>query len=121
MALILIVDDSPVEQHVYCQALEAKGFETITANDGEEAVAMAQEKLPDLIIMDVVMPGMNGFQATRKLHKTPETESIPVIIISTKNQETDKIWAMRQGAVEYLVKPVKPDALVAAVEARLQA
>ncbi|MDG1462675.1 MAG: response regulator [Gammaproteobacteria bacterium] len=120
MALVLIVDDSPVEQHVYSQALEQSGYDTITANDGEEALVIATEKLPDLIIMDVVMPGMNGFQATRKLHKDPSTEAIPVIIISMKNQETDKIWAMRQGAVEYLVKPVKPAALVAAVEAGLQ-
>jgi len=120
MSLVLIVDDSPVEQHVYCQALEQRGFDTIVAGDGEEAVDIAREKQPDLIIMDVVMPGMNGFQATRKLHKTPETENIPVIMISTKNQETDKIWAKRQGAVEYLVKPVKPDDLVQAVEARLQ-
>ena len=121
MALILIVDDSPVEQHVYSQALEQKGYTTIVANDGEEALTVALEKLPDLIIMDVVMPGMNGFQATRKLHKHPDTASIPVIIISTKNQETDKIWALRHGAVEYLVKPIKPAALIEAVEARLQA
>ncbi len=121
MALILIVDDSPVEQHVYSQALDQHGYETIIANDGEEALELAKDKLPDLIVMDVVMPGMNGFQATRKLHKMPETSAIPVIIISTKDQETDKIWALRQGAVEYLVKPVKPDALIKAVEARLQA
>jgi len=120
MSLVLIVDDSPVEQHVYCQALEQRGYDTIVAADGEEAVSVARAKLPDLIIMDVVMPGMNGFQATRKLHKSPETESIPIIMISTKNQETDKIWAMRQGAVAYLVKPVKAEDLLEVVEARLQ-
>ena len=121
MALILVVDDSPVEQHVYSQALKQRGYETITANDGEEAVSIARDRKPDLIIMDVVMPGMNGFQATRKLQKNPDTAGIPVIIISTKNQETDKIWALRQGAVEYLVKPVKADALAEAVGAQLPA
>ena len=119
MALILIVDDSPVEQHVYSQALEQKGYDTIVANDGEEAVSMAREKLPDLIIMDVVMPGINGFQATRQLAMNEATKAIPVIIVTTKDQETDKVWGIRQGAKDYIVKPVKEKDLIDRVKAAL--
>jgi twitching motility two-component system response regulator PilH len=121
VALVMIVDDSPTEQHVFCQALENHGFETVIANDGEEAISKAQETHPQVILMDVVMPGMNGFQATRRLSRNPKTASIPVVMVSTKNQEVDRIWGMRQGAVEYLVKPVDIGKLVQAVEAALSA
>ena len=114
-SLVLIVDDSPTEQHVFRTALENEGYDTVTANDGEEALVAAQESLPDVIVMDVVMPGMNGFQATRKLSKNPATANIPVVIVSAKGQETDKIWGMRQGATQYLVKPVAPAEIVEAV------
>jgi len=119
MALVLIVDDSPTEQHIFCAALERSGHDTIVANDGEEAIATAEQARPEVIVMDVVMPGMNGFQATRRLSKNPATAHIPVVIVSGKGQETDRIWGLRQGATQYLVKPVDAKMLLAAVEAAL--
>lgn len=119
MALVLIVDDSPTEQHVLTQVLEKNGFETLVASDGEEAISMAETSQPDLILMDVVMPGMNGFQATRQLSRNPDTSAIPVVMVTSKDQETDRIWGLRQGAVDYLMKPVKQDDLLAAVRARI--
>jgi twitching motility two-component system response regulator PilH len=119
MALVLIVDDSPTEQHVLSQVLEKHGFETQVASDGEEAISMATTIRPDLILMDVVMPGMNGFQATRQLSRNPETAAIPVVMVTSKDQETDRIWGLRQGAVDYLMKPVRQDDLLAAVRARI--
>jgi twitching motility two-component system response regulator PilH len=113
MALVMIVDDSPTEVHVMRTALEKQGFETVAAADGSECVKLARQMRPDLILMDVVMPGVNGFEATRTLARDPQTKGIPVVIISTKSQETDKIWGLRQGAVDFLVKPVSAAALVA--------
>ena len=112
MALILIVDDSPTEVHVMQKALERHGYQTAAAENGAEGIRKAREMKPDLIFMDVVMPVLNGFQATRTLANDPKTRSIPVIMVTTKGQETDRIWGMRQGAVDYLVKPVTPDKLV---------
>lgn len=119
MALVLIVDDSPTEQHVFCKALERHGYDTIVASDGEEALTTAEQVKPEVIVMDVVMPGMNGFQATRRLSRNPATAEIPVVIVSAKGQETDRIWGLRQGAAQYLVKPVDTKELVNAVEAAL--
>jgi twitching motility two-component system response regulator PilH len=113
MALIMIVDDSPTEVHVMRTALEKHGFQTMSAADGTECLSLAREVRPDLIFMDVVMPGLNGFQATRTLTRDPQTKSIPVVMITTKGQETDRIWGMRQGAVDYLVKPVGESDLIA--------
>jgi twitching motility two-component system response regulator PilH len=112
MATILIVDDSPTEVHVISQMLLGAGFQVISANDGETGIAMAKSEKPDAILMDVVMPGLNGFQATRELSRDPETSSIPVILVTTKDQDTDKTWGMRQGAKDYVVKPVSADLLV---------
>jgi twitching motility two-component system response regulator PilH len=117
MAVILIVDDSPTELHLFQNMLEKNGFQTLVADSGEEGIRQARVAHPDCILMDVVMPGMNGFQATRKLTRDPATANIPVIMITTKDQETDKIWGMRQGAVEYLVKPVAEKELVARIKA----
>jgi twitching motility two-component system response regulator PilH len=119
MPLVLIVDDSPTEQHVFFKALERHGYDTVVASDGEEALATAEQAQPEVIVMDVVMPGMNGFQATRRLSRNPATAEIPVVIVSAKGQETDRIWGLRQGAAQYLVKPVDIVDLVAAVEAAL--
>lgn len=116
MAVVLIVDDSPTELHLYQDTLEKSGFRTLVADSGEEGIRLARSSSPDCILMDVVMPGMNGFQATRKLTRDPGTANIPVIMITTKDQETDKIWGMRQGAVDYLVKPVPPKDLVAKIQ-----
>ncbi len=112
MSTVLIIDDSPTELHLFQNMLEKNGFETLVADSGEEGLKQAKLSRPHCILMDVVMPGMNGFQATRKLSKDPDTSNIPVIIITTKDQETDKIWGMRQGAVEYLVKPIAEKQLV---------
>ena len=119
MAVVLIIDDSPTELHLFQGMLERGGYDTLVADSGEEGIRMAQTERPDCILMDVVMPGMNGFQATRKLTRDPRTSSIPVIMITTKDQETDKIWGMRQGAVDYLVKPVSMDQLVEKAQAAL--
>lgn len=112
MSTVLIIDDSPTELHLFQNMLEKNGFDTLVADSGEEGLKQAKLSRPHCILMDVVMPGMNGFQATRKLTKDPDTSDIPVIIITTKDQETDKIWGMRQGAVEYLVKPIGEKQLV---------
>lgn len=111
-ATILIVDDSPTETHILKGIVESGGYRVITASDGESGVAAAKESRPDLVLMDVVMPGLNGFQATRQLSKSPETQDIPVIVVTTKDQETDRAWGLRQGAKEYVVKPVAAEDLL---------
>lgn len=112
MSKVLIIDDSPTEVHVFKNWLEKNDFDVLTAESGEQGLATARAEAPDAIIMDVVMPGMSGFQATRQLSKDPATSGIPVVIVTTKDQETDRIWGMRQGAVDYLTKPVSEDQLV---------
>lgn len=119
MSRILMVDDSPTEIVVAKKILEGKGYTVITASNGAEGVQKAKAEKPDLILMDIVMPDMNGFKATREISKNPETSSIPVIMMSSKDQETDMEWAKRQGATAYLVKPASEDDLLAAVEAAL--
>jgi twitching motility two-component system response regulator PilH len=121
MALILIVDDSPTEVHVMKKALEKGGYRTAVAGDGQEGVRLAREMHPDLIFMDIVMPGMNGYQATRALVNDPDTRRIPIVMVTSKGQETDRIWGLRQGAVDYMVKPVSPDQLVEKAQATLAA
>lgn len=112
MAKVMIVDDSPTEVHVLTTMLTKNGHEVVVANSGEDGVEIAKTEMPDLILMDVVMPGMNGFQATRQIAKNDATSKIPVIMVTTKDQETDKVWAMRQGARDYIVKPVQEKALI---------
>jgi twitching motility two-component system response regulator PilH len=119
MALILIIDDSPTEVFQMRRMLENHGFETEGAADGAEGIRKAREIRPDLILMDIVMPGVDGFRATRTLANDPTTRAIPVIMVSSKSQETDRIWGMRQGAVDYLVKPVTPAQLVEKAQAAL--
>lgn len=114
---VLIVDDSPTERFFLSDVLRKEGYEVMTANSGEEGVELAKQARPDLILMDVVMPGLNGFQATRQLSRAAETSAIPVILCTTKGQETDRVWGMRQGAIDYLVKPVQPADLLAKVKA----
>ena len=115
MPRVLIVDDSPTETYKMETVLKKNGFEVCKAENGEEGVETAKKELPDLVLMDVVMPGLNGFQATRLLSKGKETSHITVIIVTTKDQPTDKLWGKRQGARGYLVKPVNDEALVDAV------
>ena len=119
MATILIVDDSPTEAHVLKGILEKNGFEVETAENGTEGIERARELKPDLVLMDVVMPGLNGFQATRQLTKGTETADIPVIIVTTKDQETDRVWGMRQGAKDFLSKPVAEKTLMEKINAVL--
>lgn len=119
MSKILIVDDSPTESHILSKMLESKGYQIVTAASGEAGVDVAKQEMPDLVLMDVVMPGLNGFQATRQLKKDPTTAHIPVIIVTTKDQETDKIWGMRQGAKDYLTKPVEEANLISTIQAIL--
>ena len=114
---ILIVDDSPTERHVLSELLTGQGFIVATADDAETGIARAKTLLPDLILMDVVMPGTNGYQATRALTRDEATKNIPIILCTTKNQETDKIWGMRQGARDYVVKPVDHAELLAKIAA----
>ncbi len=120
MARVLIVDDSPTEIHILSNMIEKHGHAVISAENGESGIEVAKKELPDVVLMDVVMPGLNGFQATRHLKKNPETSHIPVIIVTTKDQETDKIWGMRQGAKDYLTKPVQEDNLIKTINAVLQ-
>ncbi len=112
---ILIVDDSPTELHILKGYLEGAGCNVLIADSGESGVEQARSEKPDLVLMDVVMPGMNGFQATRQISRDPETENIPIIMVTTKDQDTDKTWGLRQGAREYLIKPVEKDELLAKI------
>ena len=114
---ILIVDDSPTERHVLNDMLTKSGFEVVASDNGEDAILKAKQVKPDLILMDVVMPGLNGFQATRAISRDAETRGIPIILCTSKSQETDKIWGMRQGARDYIVKPVNRDELLAKIAA----
>lgn len=113
---VLIVDDSPTERHVLEQIMQEAGYEIITAASGEEGVIKAKQELPDLVLMDVVMPGMNGYQATREISKSKETAGIPVIICTSRGADTDKVWGLRQGAQEYLVKPITKQVLLQKVQ-----
>jgi len=105
MARILIVDDSPSQLMGIRRIVESLGHEALIAEDGAAGVEAAKRELPDLILMDVVMPNLNGFQATRSITRDPATKHIPVILVTTKDQETDKVWGMRQGARAYITKP----------------
>lgn len=116
---VLVVDDSPTEQHVLKGMLERAGFQVATAANGEEGIQAAKRLHPDVILMDVVMPVLNGFQATRQLRNDQATADIPVIMVTTKDQETDKSWGLRQGANAYLVKPVVAADLIARIKAAL--
>ena len=115
MARILVVDDSPTEVYKLVTMLEKNGHEALQADNGADGVALAKKELPDVILMDIVMPGLNGFQATRQLAKDAATGHIPIIIVTTKDQETDKIWGKRQGARGYLTKPVGEAVLMQAL------
>ena len=114
---ILVVDDSPTDRQYLTDLLSKHGYKVSSAASAEEALAKVKQAKPDLVLMDVVMPGQNGFQATRTLTTEEATKNIPVIICSTKGQETDKVWGLRQGAKDYIVKPVKQADLLAKITA----
>jgi len=119
MARVLIVDDSPSQLLVLRRIVESLGHEAVTAEDGQQGVEMARQHLPDLILMDVVMPNLNGFQATRTISRDKTTSHIPVILVTTKDQETDRVWGMRQGAKGYITKPINEGQLVKAIKDHL--
>jgi twitching motility two-component system response regulator PilH len=114
---ILLVDDSKTELHALSELLVKRGFLVRTAENGEEAMRRLAEDKPDLILMDVVMPGQNGFQLTRAITRDSRFASVPVIMCTSKNQETDKVWGIRQGARDYIVKPVDADELMGKIRA----
>jgi twitching motility two-component system response regulator PilH len=121
MSNILIVDDSPTETHVLTTMLKKHGFEVSTADNGEDGINKARAEKPDLILMDVVMPGINGFQAARQLSNDADTRDIPIIIVSTKDQATDKMWGLRQGAKDYITKPAQEKDLISKINGLLSA
>ncbi len=116
MAKILVVDDSLTMLTGTTKILNTAGHEVIQASSGNEGIEKASSEQPDLILMDVVMPDLNGFQATRKITHSPDTAHIPIIMLTTKDQETDKVWAKRQGAKDYIVKPPKADELLSKIK-----
>ncbi|MDR2013011.1 MAG: response regulator [Rhodanobacter sp.] len=112
MPRILIVDDSPTQLIGLKRLVEKLGYQTLTAGDGAASIEIARRELPDLILMDVVMPNLNGFQATRTITRDPKTSHIPIVLVTTKDQETDRVWGLRQGAKAYLTKPVNESDLI---------
>ena len=117
MARILIVDDSPSQLMGIRRIVEKLGHEALTAEDGQAGVDAAKRELPDLILMDVVMPGQNGFQLTRAITRDPQYADVPIIMCTSKSQETDRVWGLRQGARAYITKPVDPAELQAKIDA----
>ena len=114
---ILVVDDSATERYFLSDILIKNGFSVSTAENGEEALLKVKADRPQLILMDIVMPGQNGFQVTRAISRNPETQDVPIIMCTSKGQETDRIWGLRQGARDYIVKPVDPQELLAKIAA----
>ena len=121
MARILIVDDSPSQLMGMKRIVEKLGHEALTAEDGAGGVEAAKANVPDLILMDVVMPDLNGFQATRAISKESTTAHIPIVLVTTKDQETDKVWGMRQGAKAYITKPFNEAQLIEVINSLLSA
>lgn len=115
MARVLVVDDSPTDQAWMTQALQAVGHTVLAATSGDEALRLVRSHRPDCVVMDLVMPGINGFEATRQLSRDPLTAMIPVLVVSSKDQASDRHWALRQGARGYLSKPLRPADLLAQV------
>lgn len=112
MARILIVDDSPTETFRFKEILTKHGYDVLESSNGADGVTLAKAEQPDLVLMDVVMPGVNGFQATRQITRDEDTKHIPVVIVSTKDQATDRVWGKRQGAIDYLIKPIEENQLI---------
>lgn len=121
MNRILLVEDSPTQAYTTTKMLEKNGYAVIHVANGQDAINYAMKQAPDLVIMDIVMADGNGFEATRKLARNENTRNIPVIMLSSKDQVTDRLWAKRQGARDYLVKPVKEQDLIRTVSGLLSA
>lgn len=116
---ILVVDDSPTALSLTKNVLAGKGFEILTAVDGEEALVVAASELPDLILLDVVLPKKNGFQVCRQLKTTEQTREIKVVLVTSRTQDSDRFWGLKQGADGYLTKPFCEEDLLAAVTQQL--
>jgi twitching motility two-component system response regulator PilH len=112
---ILVVDDSPTERFFLADLLAKRGYAVVTAENGAEALVKIRSERPSLVVMDVVMPGASGFQVTRAMTRDPETQAIPVILCTSKGTETDRIWGLRQGARDYVIKPVNAEELLAKI------
>lgn len=112
MANILIIDDSPTDVRVFTTLLERAGHQVVAVSTAEDGIERVRAELPDLVIMDVIMPGMNGFQATRTLTRDPATAVVPIVMITTKSMETDRVWGLRQGARAFITKPVNEKELL---------
>lgn len=119
MARIMVVDDSPTDVENLKALLTKGGHTVVVSPSGQDCISRVKQEKPEVVIMDVVMPGVNGFQATRTLSKDPETAHIPVLVVSSKSQETDRLWALRQGAKDYIVKPVNEADLLAKIQTAL--
>ena len=115
MANILIIDDSPTDVRVFTTLLERAGYKVDSVGSAEEGIERVRSDKPSLVIMDVIMPGMNGFQATRTLTRDPSTSNIPIVMITTKSMETDRVWGLRQGARAFITKPVNEKDLLACI------
>jgi len=118
--LVLIVDDSPTHLAFARQCLERSGYRISVAATGKHALQLTRELEPNLLLMDAVMPDMNGYQATRKLSRSRVTAQLPIILASSKDQEIDRVWGMRQGTVDDLIKPLEEAQLLGRVHYTLQ-
>jgi twitching motility two-component system response regulator PilH len=116
---ILVVEDSPTEMQIVKNALQSRGYNVITAANGEEGIEKAHRERPQLVVLDIILPGKNGYQVCRDLKSSPDTKDVPVIILTSKNQESDRFWGMKQGADAYLTKPWREDELLATVARHL--
>jgi twitching motility two-component system response regulator PilH len=119
MKKVMVVDDSPTMRQLIADTLNGKGYHIITAGDGEEALQKASTELPDLVVLDVVMPGKNGFQVCRQLKTDTTTKHIKVILLTSKNQKSDQFWGLKQGADVYMIKPFEGPELLKNVAACL--
>ena len=116
MARVLIVDDSPTETYKMSSILSRNGHDVVAAESGEDGIALVKKEQPDIVLMDIVMPGVNGFQATRQLTRDAETSDIPIVIVTAKDLEVDRVWGERQGAKRYLTKPIDERLLISTIE-----
>jgi twitching motility two-component system response regulator PilH len=119
VATILIIDDSPTDVRVFTTLLERAGYTVAAVSTAEDGIERVRAELPDLVIMDVIMPGMNGFQATRILTRDPATAGVPIVMITTKSMETDRVWGLRQGARAFITKPVHETQWLASISGLL--
>ena len=120
MSIVLVVDDSPTQRELIIDALQNSGLTVMAVNDGMEALQHMQMTCPDLVVLDIVMPKMNGYEVCRKLKTDPKTQKVPVIMCSSKGEEFDRYWGMKQGADAYIAKPFRPTEMIETVKQLLR-